>query len=98
MRRAHHETRNKFPHVTEATPDLEVRDRDVEIKGRDKLYADECHHAVESNIRPGDEVLVRVNPTNKLSTPFNSLPHRVVTKSGNQITIQSPAGVRYKRM
>ena len=91
------EIRNKLPHIGEATQDLEVRDRDAEIKGRDKLYADERHHAVESNIRPGDEVLVRVNPTNKLSTPFNSVPHRVIAKSGNQITIQSPAGVRYKR-
>ena len=83
------EIRNKLPHIAEMTPDLEVQDHDAEIKGRDKLYADECHHGVEWNIRPGDEVIVRMNPTNKLNTPFNSVPHRVVAESGNSLTMQN---------
>ena len=48
-------------------------------------------------MRPGDEVLVKVEQRHdKLETPFHPEPHQVITRNGSQVTIQSPAGVRYK--
>ena len=34
---------------------------------------------------------------NKLSTPFASEPHEVVTKTGNSVVIESPDAVQLKR-
>lgn len=89
--------RGKLPSITAAHAELEVRDRDAEQKGQSKIYADERRHARYSDVKVGDTVLVRQEKTDKLTTPFNATPHKVVSKSGNQVTVETPTGARYKR-
>ena len=92
------ELRTKLPHLTAIPDDQEIRDRDAEKKGSAKLYADHKRRAEHSDTRPGDEVLVRIEQRHdKLETTFHPEPYRVVARKGNQVTVQSPAGVRYKR-
>ena len=75
----------------------EVRDRDSGKKAKAKVYADKKRNAKESDIGPGDKVLVKQERQNKLSTPFAPEPHKVVTKTGNSVVIESPDGVQLKR-
>ena len=46
----------KFSHLEKVTLDLEGQGSDAEVKGRDKLYADNRHHTFQSSIKPGAEV------------------------------------------
>ena len=90
--------RTKLPQLSEYIHNQELRDRDHEQKGLSKFYADASRSAKSSDVNPGDEVLVKdFQPQNKLSTPFRPEPHTVIAKSGNQVTIESPEGVPYKR-
>ena len=91
------ELRTKLPNLSDMSDDQEVRDHDADRKGASKLYADRRRHATHSDLRPGEEVLVRTEQYDKLSTPFHPTPFRVVARNGSQVTVQSPAGVRYKR-
>ena len=45
----------------------------------------------------GHFVLLVQNRINKLSPHFEDEPYKVIEKDGSQITIESSAGVRYKR-
>ena len=64
-----------------------VQDRDSGIKAKAKVYADKKRNAKESDIGPGDKVLVKQERQNKLSTPFVPEPHKVLTKTVNSGTI-----------
>ena len=48
----------------------EVQDRDSGKKAKAKVYADKERNAKESDIDPGDKVLVKQERQNKLCTPF----------------------------
>ena len=53
-----------------------MQDRDAEQKAKTKAYADDRRGAQYSELIVGDEVLVRQEKTNKLSTPFRyPTPH-----------------------
>ena len=81
----------KLPQVSEASMgDEDIRDRDREMKTKYKMYADQTQLAKISNLSPGEKVLVRQDPTNKLSTIFNPEPFTVIDKQGSRITIESP--------
>jgi hypothetical protein len=77
--------------------DLDVRDRDAEQKGRSKLYADERRGAKPSEVDVGDKILLKADKVNKFSTTFQPTPYTVVSKTGNNVMIQSPEGVQYSR-
>ncbi|KAJ8375480.1 hypothetical protein SKAU_G00060600 [Synaphobranchus kaupii] len=89
--------RGKLPDVTESRTDMEVRDRDSEQKGKSKLYADERRRAQRSEIEVGDTVLVRQDKVDKFTTPFNATPHKVVSKAGSHVIVESPTRARYTR-
>ncbi|KAJ8389700.1 hypothetical protein AAFF_G00114060 [Aldrovandia affinis] len=89
--------RGKLPDISTAQADLEVRDRDAEQKGKSKIYADERRGAKYSDVDIGDTVLVKQEKTDKLTTPFNTTPHKVVGKAGSQVVVESPTGARYSR-
>lgn len=44
----------------------------------------------------GDQVLVRQEKTDKLTTSFKSVPFAVVSREGNSVTIEDPGGTQYK--
>ena len=87
------ERRTKLPELKEEVIASEVRDRDSRMKAKAKVYADKKRNAKESDISPGDKVLVKLERENKLSTPFAPEPHEVVKKRGNSVVIESPDGV-----
>lgn len=90
--------RGKLPDICEShTAALEVRDKDAEEKGKAKLYADERRKAQYSKVDIGDTVLIQQDRVDKFSTPFHPTPHKIVSKTGNQVVVESPTGARYKR-
>ena len=55
-------------------------------KGLSKLYAEPRRGAKQSDIQPGDQVLVKRAPhemQNKLDTPYLPEPHHVVSRDGS---------------
>ncbi|KAJ8416538.1 hypothetical protein AAFF_G00358260 [Aldrovandia affinis] len=87
----------KLPDISTAQADLEVRDRDAEQKGKSKIYADERRGAKYSDVDIGDTVLVKQEKTDKLTTPFNTTPHKVVGKAGSQVVVESPTSKIFKK-
>ena len=93
------EIRSKVPELRElySAEDSEARDKDMELKQKRTDYADIRRSARESDIQPGDKVLLKQKKENKLSTEFQSVPHEVTSKRGNEITVTSQEGVSYRR-
>ncbi|CAC5383109.1 unnamed protein product [Mytilus coruscus] len=90
--------RTKLPELIDYNVnDFEVRDRDAEQKEKGKIYADKRRGACESDIRVDDQVLVRQDRENKMSTPFVPSPFKVVEKIGNSVLVESDQGVQYRR-
>ena len=93
--------RTKMPDFTwkeeSLNTDQEVIDNDNENKAMSKFYADERRNAQYSDIDLGDKVLVKRDQPCKTDTPYNLQPYRVIQKTGNSVTIESPDGVSYER-
>ena len=51
----------------------EIRDRDIILKDRNKLYIDTKRKALKSELSVGDNVLVKQSQQNKMCTPFCTL-------------------------
>ena len=82
--------KNKLPHIpTNSTPTaLEVQSNDKKAKENMKMYADVKRRAEPSQIEMEDLVLARQRKQNKLTTPYDPSPFRVVRKKGTMITAQ----------
>lgn len=89
--------RGKLPELIESHTDQEVCDRDTEKKAKSKMYADSSRGAQHSEVSVGDTVLVRQDKTDKLTTTFNATPHRIISKTGNKVVVESPTGAQYAR-
>jgi hypothetical protein len=76
--------------------DQEFRDHGAGKKGFSKYNAYMTRQARKVEITEGDAVLLKQRLENKLSPTFQSEPYEVVSKKGNNITIQKD-GVCYKR-
>ena len=63
-----------------------MAERDAEQKSKIKAYADSKLRTKQSDIKPGDTVLVKQPKKNKLSTPFNLEPLVVEEKKGSMVT------------
>ena len=88
--------RGKLPELhVDCRLDLETRDRDAEVKGKTKAYADKAANAKSSDITVGDQVLVRQERKDKFSTPFNTTPYRVVSKTGSSVIVEALGGTQY---
>ena len=77
--------------------DQEVRDRDAEKKAAEKVYMDTRRGATYSKIEVGDQVLLRKDKKNKLSTTFSPNPLTVVSKSENNVVVEGASGNQYSR-
>lgn len=83
--------RTKIPELREwRNDDGEVRERDKFKKAQGKLYADQKRGAEISKVKEGDQVIVKQTKENKLSTPFNPTPMRVIQREGSEVTFQNP--------
>ena len=93
------ELKTKLPELVsiKTTNNQCARERDSETKQRIKDYADQRRQAKASDIMVGHFVLLEQNRINKLSPRFEDEPYKLLEKDGSQITIESSAGVRYKR-
>ena len=90
--------RTKLPELRQMEiNDEELRDRDWSRKVKGKIYADDKRGAGVSDLDLGDQVLVKEDRQNKLSTTFGSIPYEVVYRKGNSVVVESPQKVRYKR-
>ena len=78
-------------------PETLTSDNGAEEKARHKAYADARRGAKYSNTNIGDEVLVKQEKQNKLTTTFSPVPYKVVDKKGNSQQIESSDGVQYSR-
>ena len=75
----------------------EIRDRDWTNKIKGKEYADKRRRATTSDFEIGDEVLLKQNKANKLSSHFNPEPCKVVKKGKGQVTVRNKQGVDITR-
>lgn len=90
--------RTKLPELSDYKfENLEVKDKDNEMKAKGKMYIDSRRNAVKSEVSVGDKVLVKQQKKNKLSTPFKAKPAVVVNKNGSSVEIEDSDGVKYKR-
>ena len=51
-------------------------------------YADQRRQSKTSDMKVGDTVLAQQPKTNKLSTPFNPHPYKVVARKGRMVTAE----------
>ena len=90
--------KGKLPELhADYRPDLEIRDRDAEVKAKTKAYADKFMNERPPDVQVGDQVLVRQEKKDKFSTPFNPSPFQVVSKTGNSVVVESQGGTQYSR-
>ena len=90
--------KGKLPELhADYRPDLEIRDRDAEVKAKTEAHADKFMNARPSDVQVGDQVLVRQEKKDKFSTPFNPSPFQVVSKTGNSVVVESQGGTQYSR-
>ena len=81
---------------TEAS-DQAVRDRDAHRKQSNKDYVDSRSRARDREVKEGDTVLLEKKKQNKLSPSYEKEPFEVMSRYGDQVVVQSPQGVQFKR-
>ena len=91
--------RTKLPSIVDRPyyEHQEIRDRDQVNKTKSKLYADSKRHANYSDVSLGDQVLLKQDKRDKLTSEFHHDPHTVVQKSGNSVVVEAPSGALYSR-
>lgn len=91
--------KDKFPHFSdEVVVSEEVQESDLIAKYQAKLYRDTKVHAKPSDIRVGDQVLMKNQQRdNKLAPNFNPEPAVVMAKAGNSVTVRTSRGEVYRR-
>ena len=93
------EMRSKLPELRRETTDVtreEVRDMDWSSKLSGKVYSASKRGVVSKSVEVGDNVLLKVAKTNKLSPNFHPSPFKVVNKEREQVTVRDDSGVERK--
>lgn len=65
------------------------QDNDWKRKEQMKQYADGKRKATRHKIKIGDQVLVKQQKTDKLSTPYNPQPYTVTKQHGSMISAKT---------
>ena len=94
------ELKTKLPELRREQSMLDegTRDHDWENKLAGKVYADDKRSATPSDIKPGDQVLVKnTKETGKLAPNFEVTPYTVSAKEGQEMTVVSQEGIESKR-
>ena len=61
------------------------------------MYIEQNRKAKTTEIKEGDQVLLKQNALSKMTPPFEPQPDHVVSKGGSSVTVKSPSGVQYNR-
>ena len=69
-----------LPQFSVKHPDKRIRQRDLKVKLKGKLYSDKKFGAKQSKSKPGDSVLVKQPKKNKLTPPFYPNPGIITQK------------------
>ena len=88
------EVRTKLPELSRETVDLDregVHERDWSSKLKGKVYAEEMRGAVSKSIELGDEVLLRAEKSNKLSSNFCPSLFEVIRRTGVRLLSETYA-------
>ena len=76
----------------------DIRDRDAEKKQAIADYADMKNRPSQiKELQTGDFVLLEKKKENKLSSAYEENPYQITARHGDQLHLQSPQGVTYKR-
>lgn len=78
--------KTRLPEIPVPEENDTMRDNDLQGKQKMKMYADKKSKPCQ--IVEGDAVLIKQPKTNKLSTPFNPKPCKVVSRKGSMITVK----------
>ena len=78
--------RIRIPQPQPLYDDREVRDKDELSKSRMKKYADSRNNLMVELFHIDDMVLVKQKKLNKLTPPFNPVPHQIIAIKGSMIT------------
>ena len=65
------------------------RDNDAEMKEKGKRYIDVKRNAVKNDLKVGDEVLLKQNKSNKMSTVYRKDPFIITERKGKCVTVQN---------
>ena len=66
--------------------------RDERLKAYMKELADSRNKVQENTLQMSDEVLVKQEKTNKLSTAYDHMPYKVINKKGSLIVAKNEEG------
>ena len=89
--------RSKYPSMEMHTEDLAVREANAKVKVA-MVPAQRRQPPLRQPPGPGDEVLVKkTNVSNKLHTPYDTEPHKVVSRTGDQMVLEAPDGHQFRR-
>jgi len=81
--------RTKIPEIpTKKLKDKTLRNRDRANKNKMKKHSDQYRHAVKSNLKLRDTVLVKQEKKDKLTTPFDPKPFVITQQKGSMITAE----------
>ena len=84
------EMKTKLPEILHdpTVMDGEIRERDWSTKLKGKEYADNKKHAKESSVKIGDNVLVKNNKANNISTSYDTNIYKVLRRQGGKVTVK----------
>ena len=82
--------RTKLPHqpnrVNMRRVNKQINEADAQTKSKSKSYADQRRGAKQPNFKVGDQVLVRQQKRNKLTSKFNPRPYQIIKIKATMIT------------
>ncbi|XP_067939624.1 uncharacterized protein [Watersipora subatra] len=74
-----------------------AKDNDALSKTKNKIYADDCRQAKDSDIEVGDKVIVRKEKKGKLDANYEKESHTVIGKQGSDIVCENSRGKTVRR-
>ena len=88
--------RTKLPCLERSeTLDQETRDRQAVAKEKSREYQSKFSNSADISV--GDEVLLRQNQTDKLSSNFQPEPGQIISKQGSEVVVRSKEGTEIRR-
>jgi len=81
--------KTKLPEIFDYQDQSGIEERDRQAKSKMKFYAERRRNIKDSNLKPGDNVLMKnVTKRGKLVSKFQSEPFQVIKTRGSMITAQ----------